>query len=486
MNNSDQLTKEAFCCKKYYTLFLILASGYFIFRMCYIAFSINHSIPPDEITHFGKVKIFSKSPFIPTDSPETYHLGLISHTPNFYYFLLGKLLHLNFFMDDLIFLRLLNVLMTFGGVVYGYFWLKLFVSNRLILGLFYIMTTNTLMYTFLGGAVSYDNLTNLFAIMSIYHLFAFIKSEKQVQLYLFILSVLFGALTKKTLLPLILIETIVLLFVKKDSIVQIVRTGMAFRKKVNISQILLLSVIAILSFSNIQLYGVNLFKYKKIIPRMDQVIGLEQALQYRIFARNWIVSEYKKGNVSYDEAVKKTSIIKHKGDRSGTLYLLHHTKRISLNPTPLKNRFYYFFSWCDIVFRGIYGIAAHGAMLQSPFDMSIYFCVWIFGLTILIRKWKFQKDWITYSVIIAGVYILVLMQYVNYRTYRHFEAILLALQGRYLFPVILPLYGLLSYHTVHYFSKKIQWLIVIVISINFMYGDFIFFLRNLNAGWFFK
>ena len=70
--------------------------------------------------------------------------------------------------------------------------------------LFVILITNTPMFSFLGASVSYDNLTNLFAVMTLYYLHLLFQNPNASRFLLFVISLLGGALTKKTFLPLAL------------------------------------------------------------------------------------------------------------------------------------------------------------------------------------------------------------------------------------------------------------------------------------------
>ena len=98
-----------------WTTWLLLA--YFGVRLIFFALMISPSVPPDEVTHVGLCRIFSKVFLLPVNSPETYEFGLVTNTPWLYYWIMGKLLHLNVCgIPDLLFLRLLNIPLAFGTV----------------------------------------------------------------------------------------------------------------------------------------------------------------------------------------------------------------------------------------------------------------------------------------------------------------------------------------------------------------------------------
>jgi hypothetical protein len=175
---------------------------YFAGKALFFALTIGPDIVPDETTHFGKCLIFAKSLWLPDDSPETYHLGLIGHTANLYYFLMGKLLVVNFTpLSDLLFLRLINVLMGVATVWLAQRWVRLFNLGKLAELLFLIMLTNTLMFTFLTAGVSRDNLVNLLAVATLFSLFSWFNSRELRHLLLFVSWICLGVMTKTTFFP---------------------------------------------------------------------------------------------------------------------------------------------------------------------------------------------------------------------------------------------------------------------------------------------
>ena len=117
--------------KKYFqenaaNFLIFMAFGYFLFRLFFFALHISHYVPPDETTRFAICQVFSKTSFLPQNSEETYSLGLVTHIPYLYYFIMGKCLKLNFFpVSDLVSPPLIPCLFSFGAVIYGYKWIRL-------------------------------------------------------------------------------------------------------------------------------------------------------------------------------------------------------------------------------------------------------------------------------------------------------------------------------------------------------------------------
>ena len=197
---------------------LRLFLAYFFFRLIFFALTIPASIPPDEVTHAGICRVFSTVLLLPDNTPETYEFGLVTNIPWLYYWIMGKLLHLNFFgIPDLVFLRLLNIPLAFGTVWYALRLLRLLTDSRLVQLLLLIAMTNTPMFSLLSASVSYDNLANLLAAMAIYYQFAFFKSPSGGLLAASLLCQMAGSLTKITFLPLILaLNVLLVIYAGKD------------------------------------------------------------------------------------------------------------------------------------------------------------------------------------------------------------------------------------------------------------------------------
>jgi len=159
-----------------------LCLGYFAVKAVYFALNIHAQVFPDEASWFGIIEVFSCSYLPPADSPESYPLALITHIPNLYFFLMGKMLALNPFPgSDLVFMRLVNVLLGLASVFFAWRLVRLLLPGSGARLLFLVMLTNTLMFTFMAGAVNYDNLSTLFAVLSLYYFILFYSSRNEAQ-----------------------------------------------------------------------------------------------------------------------------------------------------------------------------------------------------------------------------------------------------------------------------------------------------------------
>jgi hypothetical protein len=463
---------------------------YFAVKAFYFAFSIEENIFPDEISWLGISEVFSHSFLPPADSPESYRFGLITHVPILYFYLMGKIIHLNIFpISDLVFLRSINVCISTLTVWFGWKLIRLLVSETAVRLLFVVMITNTLMFTFISASVSYDNLTNCLAILALYYLFFFFQSRQTNSFLLFVLFTSMGMLTKTTFLPYAFILFVVFLFHERKNCGSLPSVTVSLFSPFRMKNYLLLVLCFFFITANVNLYLGNLFKYGKLNPGMDKVVGLEQAMQLRTFARTYIVNLFKEGKISYSEAQKMAlKYIKHMGDRQGAFVLLEQAARDKVwGEKPRIDRFSYAFVWTDLMLGKFLGIMGHKSMEKRGVDLVPYFLVLIMAGVLLVRRIKASdlRGTGVYLFFIATAYTLMLMQLVNYKIYFNYGLIVFALQGRYIFPVIVPVYTLAAYYLTDSVSKRWQWVIFAIVTVIFVYGEFPWFLQNVSPDWFF-
>jgi hypothetical protein len=464
---------------------------YFAVKAFYFALSIGENIFPDEISWFGIAEIFSRSLLPPADSSDSYQFGLITRVPTLYFYLMGKALNMNIFpVSNLVFLRTVNVCISITTIWFSWKLIRLLTSETVVRLLFMVMLTNTLMFTFISASVSHDNLTNCFAVLALYHLFSFFQYRLPINSLLFVLFTCMGMLTKITFLPFAFILLVVLLVHEQKNFAYLRSAAVSFCSPFRLKNYLLLVLCFFFLAANVNLYLGNITKYGKLKPGLDKIVGLEQALQNRIFARGHIVRLFRAEKISYYEAQNMAfRYIKHTGDRQGALLLLETAAREkTLNRKPRIDRFRYAFVWSDLMMGKIFGIMGHRSIEKRGLELTPYFFLFFMAGIILLRKIKSSDMQKTafYLFLIAGFYILILMQQVNYNAYLKYGVVALALQGRYIFPVLVPIYALTAYYLVNIQSRWCQWSIYFIVTAIFVYGEFPWFLQNVSPDWFFK
>jgi hypothetical protein len=477
MKNNEHLKNSL---TKYLIISILL---YFLFRLFYLAIHIPINIPPDESTHFGISKIFSKTFFLPKDSPESYEFGLITRVPCLFYYVMGRWLNLNFFgFTDLTFLRMGNVLITFIMVIYALRWIRLVTRNRISILLFIVLLTNTPMLSFLGASVNYDNLTNLFAVTTLFYLHSYFINHKTKDLLYCGISLLGGTLTKGSILPLALIYFVIFLIHERKRIIPVLTSFKEIFERNRIKEKSLFIVLMSLFVCNVTLYLGNLIKFKNITPYITQVLTEDQALQNRLYARDRILGLYKGNKITRDEAIHMTDSIKNNTDRLSTLKLLDIADAGKIKKGKVLNRLQYSWAWMRIALKGIVGIVGHVQMLKKDSFFHIYSIIFMAGILSFIIFFKnnsniFLKD----SAIICLFYCIILIQFYNYPRYLYYSSIWYTLQGRYFFPVIIPCYAIISYYLTDNFKNWMAIPILICISLLFIYGDFPYLLKNFSV-----
>ena len=113
----------------------------------------------------------------------------------------------------------------------------------------------------------------------------------------------------------------------------------------------------------------NVIRFGQLEPSFDKVVGHENAMQNRIYARNKIAGLFRRGEVSYAQAVKMTSLIPHAGDRQGALLLLRAAVQDRQQGGFRVDRFRYAFHWLDRMAAKIFGIMAHRNLEKGPYAL---------------------------------------------------------------------------------------------------------------------
>jgi len=461
---------------------------YFIGKTLYLALNIRRGVFPDETSWFGMAQVFSRALWLPVDSPESYPLGLVTHIPNLYFLLMGKLLTLNLFgVDDLIFLRLANVCL--GGLTILFAWRLICMlipgtPGRLLA---LVMFTNTMMFTFMFGAVNYDNLSSLLAVLALYF-FVVWRRHRQVGDFLwFAMFVLAGTLTKNVFLPFAVGLLIVLLGLERNNILAFFRSPSLGPGAMGRSDWFKLLVVLLLLGANVNLYLGNKLRYGQILPNMDQVLSIDDCLQNRLYTRGYVVREFRQGRLSLLEAQRLALQIRAPGDRADAMQMLLEVRREKAGASgPRMGRLAYIPQWFSLISARLYGVAAHLGLYKPPGWLWGYYAVFL--VTTLMLAYRLFRDgpgpfaWLLFVFLF---YVTILMQVVNYGGYWSSGMMGLALTGRYLFPVLLPFYLLIAYGLTGRHSTWWQQVAAGAVAIFFVAGDLPWFLANATSVWYF-
>ncbi len=467
---------------------LVMLMLYFGGRLVYFAVTITPYAPPDEVTHFGKCMIYNHALFLPDNSPQSYPYGLVTNIPWLYYWIMGKALAVNIFgLQDIVFLRLLNIPLAFCTVYFVWRLLRILTDDRLTQLLLVTVMTNTIMFSFLSAAVSYDNLTNLLAAMALYYLFAFFKERDGNLLALSILCQLAGCLTKVTLLPLVLIMGLVLIVHERSALRRFPAACADFIRNAGRRTTLIMAALLVLLFLNAGLYGGNYLRYRSVNPSELDVLPLENALQYRLAARAYIFELFKEGRITAQQGMIMAQKISHPGDRADTLAMIDYYASRKFTMQPVMGVLAYQRIWFPNIIGTAFGIKGHLTMMNFGVGMvPLVVVIILSGIAFLIR-WRIGDlgGLPACLAFISAAYSFYLMYGVNYGAYLDTLNPGVTLSGRYLFPIMGPLYILGSLYLARLFkgSKPRLWVVTVAIVVLVM-NDFPFFLYHVTPDWF--
>jgi hypothetical protein len=464
---------------------------YFLFKLLFFAVSIAYELPPDEMTHIGRAQVFAQAVWVPDDGPESWEFGLIEGKPFLYNVLMGKVLQLFGWLPvgDVLLLRLANCVLGLLTVLYGLRWIRLLTPNRIVHLLFLAVITNILMFTGISAAVSYDNLANLLAAMACFYLFAFFRDRSPESLTKTLITLCAGVFTKTTFLPFAFIVVVVLAVRERRALWGswgALRESLQASESVRRRRLALYGLTFALGLGAAGFYGINFLTYGHLTPREHQILTLDQAMQYRIFARNYIVSQFKKGALTYEQAMEMTRWIPEPGNQNRARNLL----RVGRDPdrllASLMGPGQYATLWVKWMLSDGLGYHGHRVMRKWWRELlPLYMMMWVWVI-LFIRKWQPGDGgggW-TAAAVITGFYGLVLEWAVNYRIYLRSGMMDYALQGRYLFPVLVPLVGLFVYYLIAYLPRRSQVLVAVLVAAYFVYGELPYFLEHADRCWF--
>ena len=437
-------------------LLILVFSGYAV----YVATHLQRDIVPDEPYHFAVSKSFAPTWGIPEDVFEARSMGVSTRqNPFFAYWLNGRALNLLNWVkpnssdwQQLVFLRLVNVVYSIGTVIFAYLFSKELIQHKWWSLLPVFILTNTLMFVLLSGGVSYDNLTNLLSIAGLYYLLRVLKGKDFViNSLLWLILIALGALTKETILPLALGMTVAwVIFVIKN------RSNLDLTVLKTSRAIVLLFVMALLVVGNLAIYGLNLIRYQSLTPACSDVYTLEfcQSTAQAIRRQQLALPE-------------KLTVLQ--AFRQGY-------------PEPIR---YAFDTWIRAMLMKTFGIMG-GQKSYYPIGIT-YFHILLYWMIALGIRYYQKTSYKIYAL--AGIFCFYALTLFikNYSIELAYGFIQVALQGRYIFPVIGIAYGLGSFGLMKVPKKLIRSITLLVIIILFLYGGpirFIIYNQSVFADWF--
>lgn len=428
---------------------LVLVMAYF---MVFGLIMVNHSGQPDQSMHEYYSSRYSETWGIPKDNPQSPFY--ITDNEYLYYWINGAALKLYHFLAPVenrstnrLLWRLISVALSSGTLYYIYQLSSKVTGNKFGGTLAAFLSANTLMFVFISGGVSYDNLMNLSSAAAIYHMVCILKREdyaKNTALMGIWLSL--GSLSKSQVALLAFILFFIWLFYSIKN-----------RKGINLHFTytnIILAIICTLTFGLfLEFYGGNLIKYHRPIPSCKQVKDSEFCTNF-----SYRIPQYQK--VDYGDLwVKRNDIV---------------------GPIAYFGNFWLY----EGMINGIWGIVSHNTYVPR-FTTSLQELLIIWAVLCMARYWK-KEDVISLVLLIIFISYTGYVFLMNYNSELHYNFRHYAVQGRYLFPVLgaflaLLVNSFLSIRPLH--LKRLTLSLAIILYFAGGLGTFIFRYSDVFISW---
>lgn len=439
-------------------ILLILAP--FLVVSLWVAKSLGLGIAPDEPAHFLFIKHYASTLGFPQDTLETMRTGWYVHQNPFLYYwfnarvyALAKIVVPNLTdHQSLVIMRAVSALYSTGTLFFLYKTARLLFRKPWQQLLPAFLLANTLMFSFISGAVSYDNLANLFAAAAIYFLTRLMYGGSYARYsLLFLGTLLWGNLIKYPMTPLAFIGVAVWIAwsIKQRKLIGPQKLGFA--------NIVLVLVVAVGLAYNAGIYGQNILRFQALTPACNQLYEPQQCA-LSPFQQRWEAWGVK------DKPTLIESV------RAG-------------GPNPIG---YFFDDWINLMLKSIYGILAHKN--YEPTQMIPF--LRLFWLAILFLGFRYirQVDKTYFPLFLIMFFYLAVVFANNVNTelaynYAHTGG----LQGRYLFPVLGIAYLGVTKVIESINHRALRALVLAVTLALFIYSGplkFALYWDNLFTGWF--
>lgn len=437
-------------------IILIVVFLIFILQTVFFVIYLGKYIGPDEEYHHNVSLVYSKVLGVPQNSPETFLYGDITRIPILFYWLSGRFINIANILkiDSFILLRFLSLL--YSLVTMFFVWL---ISKDVIREKYYrvlpvFMLASTMMFSFLGAVISYDTMVNMFLVISFWSLLLYLKQDSKCTKYLliWIATSLLACATKLSALPFVFLEFVVILFF-------VCKNKIKFWEGLPKSKIIFAVIIVCsLFFINSYTYGINILKYQRLTPVCNQVMQHEECLNNAIYRRSFVYEE--------------TGIQSREGKRIRDLLLTDER----MNP------FDFFFDWEASISPRLYGIFSHTS-INFPRNFSfVYTVVFLLLMIPFIRYVKKTNGQILISFFLMLGYVLILAYFTHYDSYLKMNSLNIAMQGRYLLPIIPAAYLVMVWSLTKIRNKWFRKLILILLLVVFWGGSAFIFTKSIIHG----
>lgn len=395
-------------------LYHILLGLTLLYFLGFSSWMVFLSGQPDQAPHLYYSRRYSENWGLPEEDPNSQYVT--TGQPFLYYWINGAVYKIydSLFsngnpISDVLLWRFLSVIYA-SLTVFFLYQLSTKVTGNPYLGVVTaFMLSNTLMFVFISGSVSYDNLMILAATASLFHLVCIFQNEDFIKhTALTGLWVVIGSLAKEQFL---LLTTLIFLAWVYYAVKNRRKITLTFSRGKILLCILLLIAIGVF----IALYGTNLIRYGKTLPACKQVKA--EDLCYRYALRR-----------DFSEPINLQ-------------WLWYNRDNI---PNPITYALSY---WGLRMLESIWGILSHNTFVPQ-LAVGLHAVAILWGAICAFRFWKASET-------TPNLLIFILISYAGFFLFWHYKKEIdlsfqhYAVTGRYLLPIV----GILQTLMLYYFTK---------------------------------
>ncbi|NLA79936.1 MAG: hypothetical protein GX853_04210, partial [Chloroflexi bacterium] len=422
----------------------------------YLSLHLQKEIIPDEATHSLVIREFDKTLGIPSETADTIRNGvIIEGNPFLYYWILARARNVVSFLrpgtteNQLFhFTRIINILFSVATLFTTWLIAKKLIKSPWFQLLPTFLLANLQMFFLLATGINYDNLVNLLCATALLLLLNIIKNDRfWLNSILLALTLGLAGLTKKTTIPFIGILFIIWLFLYFEKKPKLERPN-------NWLFLLIAVTIAVLA-GNVVMYSRNIILYKTLIPNCH-IINKDLPCDTSYIYQRWL-----RHNIPEKLSLKDAR---------------------ELGLPNLVN--YYFGHWSTVMLERTVGILGHKSFYNPLFDIFSFTLIILAMLGLaFVRKPPVGLKLLGF---LALFYTITLYLY-NYNDQLYYAFAGYALQGRYIFPVIVPFLIFISYiieSIKPIFFKIMATTSIIILSIIGGPIQFLYFYKSIFIYWF--
>jgi len=380
----------------------------FIAQALFLLLSVKIGYLPDELTHIRFIEFYQHNSLRPivTEQTSYFELGDITRISGYLYHYLMSLIMRVFGLSGIIsylVMRVISFAMILASLVIFARTAQLLKIRSTITNVALLALTLTSQFLLMSIAVNSDALVILSTSVCIFLAAQLVVNRFTLnRLLALMIFVCVGSITKRTFLPIGLMFTvfIVVLIVKNWAVI------LAQLRKLNYISLLLIAAFLIIGGLAVERVGYNLYRYHKIEVACDLVHDSDDCREFGVFRRNDYLAD---------------------------------------NPqNPKLNIFEFMPAWAVRMTKGIVGTQTWRRSAPSS-SATVYTFLGLISLSVLgmLRLFKSANDNKSWFIVLSllGCLVFIIVAFgANYITYIKYGIFGLALQGRYIFPIIIALH----------------------------------------------